>query len=98
MKYNILGDPLPVVICEVEPGETLITENGAMSWMTPNMNMETTSTPRLDMNIHRRIHLITPMPLDCWLAHIVTIFISVLWYVKKSTSIVFCTKTTCSLR
>jgi uncharacterized protein (TIGR00266 family) len=43
MKYNILGDPLPVVICEVEPGETLITENGAMSWMTPNMNMETTS-------------------------------------------------------
>mgnify|MGYP002512088497 CR=1 FL=1 len=43
MKYNILGDPLPVVICEVEPGETLITENGAMSWMTPNMNMETTT-------------------------------------------------------
>ena len=43
MKYNIIGEPLPAVICEVEPGETLITEGGAMSWMTPNMNMETTT-------------------------------------------------------
>ena len=43
MKYNIIGEPLPVVNCEVEPGETLITEGGAMSWMTPNMNMETTT-------------------------------------------------------
>lgn len=43
MKYNIEGEPLPVVICEVEAGETMITESGAMSWMTPNMKMETTS-------------------------------------------------------
>ena len=43
MRYLIEGDTLPVVICEVEPGETMITEGGAMSWMTPNMNMETTS-------------------------------------------------------
>ena len=43
MRYIIEGDTLPVVICEVEPGETMITEGGAMSWMTPNMNMETTS-------------------------------------------------------
>jgi len=43
MKYNIVGEPLPVVICELEPGETMITESGAMSWMTPNMKMETTS-------------------------------------------------------
>ena len=43
MRYMIEGDTLPVVICEVEPGETMITEGGAMSWMTPNMNMETTS-------------------------------------------------------
>ena len=43
MKYNIIGEPLPVVICELEPGETMITEGGAMSWMTPNMKMETTS-------------------------------------------------------
>ncbi len=41
MKYTIEGTPLPVVICELENGETMITEKGAMSWMTPNMQMET---------------------------------------------------------
>ena len=43
MKYYIVGEPLPAVICDVEAGETLITESGAMSWMTQNMKMETTS-------------------------------------------------------
>lgn len=43
MKYTIEGEPLPVVICELEAGDTMITESGAMSWMTPNMKMETTS-------------------------------------------------------
>ncbi len=43
MRYNIVGEPLPAVICDVEAGETLITESGAMSWMTQNMKMETTS-------------------------------------------------------
>ena len=41
MKYTIQGEPLPVVICELEANETLITENGAMSWMSPNMEMDT---------------------------------------------------------
>ena len=43
MKYSIEGEPLPVVICELEAGETMITESGAMSWMSPNMKMETSS-------------------------------------------------------
>ena len=43
MKYRIEGETLPVVICELESGETMITESGAMAWMTPNMKMETTS-------------------------------------------------------
>ncbi len=43
MKYRIIGDNLPAVICDVEPNETLITESGAMAWMSPNMKMETTS-------------------------------------------------------
>ena len=43
MKYKIEGSPLPVVICELSSGETMITESGSMSWMTPNMNMETTT-------------------------------------------------------
>ena len=43
MKYRIIGEPLPAVICDVEAGECLITERGSMSWMTPNMKMETTT-------------------------------------------------------
>lgn len=43
MKYEIKGDSLPVVICELENGEKMITESGAMSWMSPNMKMETSS-------------------------------------------------------
>lgn len=43
MRYEIKGDNLPVVICELENGERMITESGAMSWMSPNMKMETSS-------------------------------------------------------
>ena len=43
MRYEIKGDTLPVVICQLEAGERLITEKGAMSWMSPNMQMETSS-------------------------------------------------------
>lgn len=43
MRYEIKGEPLPVVICYPEVGEVLITESGSMSWMSPNMKMETTS-------------------------------------------------------
>ena len=41
MQYSIEGGTLPVVICKVDKNETLITEKGAMSWMSPNMKMET---------------------------------------------------------
>ncbi|MBO6260108.1 MAG: TIGR00266 family protein [Lachnospiraceae bacterium] len=41
MKYSIEGEPLPVVICTLDANETMITESGAMSWMSPNMKMET---------------------------------------------------------
>ncbi len=43
MRYSIEGEPLPVVICNLDAGETMITESGAMSWMSPNMKMDTTS-------------------------------------------------------
>ena len=43
LKYEIEGGNLPVVICYPEAGQTLCSENGAMSWMSPNMHMETTS-------------------------------------------------------
>lgn len=43
MRYEIKGTPLPVAICYLEENETMITEKGAMSWMSPNMKMETKS-------------------------------------------------------
>ena len=43
MNYKVIGEPLPTVICDVAAGETLVTEGGAMSWMTPNMKMETSA-------------------------------------------------------
>lgn len=43
MEYQIYGEPLPVVTCNLEAGETMITERGSMSWMSPNMKMETTT-------------------------------------------------------
>ncbi len=41
MRYEIKGEPLPVVICYLNGGEKVMCEKGAMSWMTPNMKMET---------------------------------------------------------
>ena len=41
MKYEIKGGNLPVVVCELDNGETMVTESGAMSWMSPNLEMNT---------------------------------------------------------
>ncbi len=41
MQYEIKGGVFPVVICSLENGEKMITENGGMAWMSPNMKMET---------------------------------------------------------
>lgn len=35
MKYEIKGGELPVVVCFMDAGETMITEKGSMSWMSP---------------------------------------------------------------
>ncbi|MCI6091106.1 TIGR00266 family protein [bacterium] len=43
MRYQIQGDTLPVVICELEDGEQMVTERGSMSWMSPNMKMDTST-------------------------------------------------------
>lgn len=43
MQYKIEGTPLPVVTCQLNPGETMITEKGSMCWMTNNIQMETTT-------------------------------------------------------
>lgn len=41
MQYQIKGDTLPVAICQLSPGEALISEAGAMGWMSDNIVMDT---------------------------------------------------------
>ena len=41
MRYEIKGTPFPVVICQLEDGEQMVTERGSMVWMSPNMEMTT---------------------------------------------------------
>lgn len=43
IEYEIKGESLPVVICYPQAGETLCTERGAMSWMSTNMQMQTSA-------------------------------------------------------
>ena len=53
MQYRIVGEPLPAVICDLAPGECMITEKGSMSWMTPNVRMQTTSNGGIGKAIGR---------------------------------------------
>lgn len=41
MRYNIKGNSTPVIICELNEGESMITESGSMVWMSDNMQMTT---------------------------------------------------------
>ena len=43
MNYEIQGGSFPVLVCKVGANEAMVSEGGGMSWMTPNMKMETTS-------------------------------------------------------
>lgn len=41
MIYDIKGSTFPVVVCQLENGEKMITEKGSMVWMSPNIQMST---------------------------------------------------------
>lgn len=43
MQYEIKGGSFPVAVCKCDSGEKIVCESGAMSWMSPNMKMETSS-------------------------------------------------------
>ncbi len=43
MRYEIKGEPMPVVLVYLEANESVKCEKGAMSWMTPNMKMSTST-------------------------------------------------------
>lgn len=41
MRYEIKGEPTPVVLVYLDANESILCQKGAMSWMTPNMKMST---------------------------------------------------------
>jgi len=41
MNYEIQGKPYPVAIMNLEAGESVICQRGAMTWMSANMEMQT---------------------------------------------------------
>ncbi len=43
MQYKIIGEPMPVVVCDLNGNESMITEKGSMVWMSPNMEMQTSA-------------------------------------------------------
>ena len=43
VRYQVLGEDLPVLTIELQPGQTIFTESGAMAWMSGNVEMHTGS-------------------------------------------------------
>ncbi|MEL5864012.1 TIGR00266 family protein [Clostridium cochlearium] len=41
MNYEIKGGTLPVVICNLNPGEKVVSQAGAMGWLSDNIIMDT---------------------------------------------------------
>ena len=53
MEAKIVGDMLPAVICKLKKGESVITENGGMSWMDEALEMKTTTNGGIMKGIGR---------------------------------------------
>lgn len=43
MEYKIVGESFPAVICKLRAGESMVSQSGGMAWMSPNINMATSS-------------------------------------------------------
>ncbi len=43
MRYNIEGGIMPILEVNLDANETIVTQGGGMVWMSPNLQMETTS-------------------------------------------------------
>ena len=41
MKYQVLGTTMQCLSVDLEPGEKIYTESGAMAWMSSNIKMDT---------------------------------------------------------
>ncbi len=55
MNYEIKGGEFPALVCTLDQNETMITEGGGMSWMSPNMKMETTTNGGIGKMLGRMV-------------------------------------------
>lgn len=53
MEAKVVGDMLPAVVCKLAKGESVITENGGMSWMDDGIQMKTTTNGGIMKGIGR---------------------------------------------
>lgn len=53
MEFEIKGGSLPLVVCSLSKGEKLISEAGAMGWMTDNIVMDTNMNGGLKRGLGR---------------------------------------------
>ncbi len=53
METKIIGENLPVVTCKLKKGESIVTENGGMSWMDDGIKMTTTTNGGIMKGIGR---------------------------------------------
>jgi len=55
MKHRIIGDSFPVLICELDRGEKMVTQRGGMSWRTNDIEMETSTTGGIMKGLKRTL-------------------------------------------
>lgn len=55
MNYEIKGNEFPALVCSLEQNETMVTEGGGMSWMSPNMQMKTTTNGGIGKMLGRMV-------------------------------------------
>ena len=55
MESRIIGETLPAVVCKLKKGESILTENGGMSWMDEGFQMETTTNGGIMKGIGRAL-------------------------------------------
>lgn len=53
METKIIGETLPAVVCKLQKGESILAENGGMSWMDDAMQMKTTTNGGIMKGIGR---------------------------------------------
>lgn len=53
MEAKIIGDMLPAVVCKLSKGESVLSENGGMSWMDDAIEMTTTTNGGIMKGIGR---------------------------------------------